>query len=171
MNRIVCLPLIAWVVGFAVLQGQEAKPTTWPAHLLIEPFHIGDSKNRKDMHHPSADDAVFTATFDLPEAVKPGPAALAWVTVRVTGLLPTTDKRLKEPRGRARILINQTEIGDLNKLSHGNGRVGPIERQQFRIPGHLLQQSGNQLEIRPGATPNNLLDFELHEITVAATPQ
>lgn len=163
--------LFTLLLGIIPLALAQSAGPAWPARLLDQPFHVGDSSNRKDMHTPKAEGATFTAVFDLPETVRPGPAAIAWVTVRATGLLSIADKRLKIPTGRARLFLNGTEIGDLNKLSHGNGTIGPVERQQFRIPGPLLRPTGNQLEIRPGATPKNLLDFELHEVVVASTPQ
>lgn len=153
----------------ALAGAQQATPA-WPARLLDKPFHVGDT-HRKDMQNPAPDGASFVAMFDLPPTIKPGIAGIAWVTIRAAGLAPVTDKHVKPPAGRARIFVNGVEVGDLNKLAGGDGTAANIQRQQFRIPGTALRATGNKLEIRPGASPRNVLDFELHEVIVAATAQ
>jgi hypothetical protein len=148
---------------------QQPAPA-WPALLLSKPMHIGDDTN-KEMSNPKPDAPKFTGKFELPANVKPGPAAIVYVTIDVGGMVPASSRKVPDSLKTTKLKVNGTEVAILNKLVKGEDSPKNTSKLPIRIPGNVLRIGSNDLEIIPGATTSTIDDFELHRVVVASSPQ
>lgn len=118
---------------------------------------------------------AYRVEFEFPPQIRHSVADSFVLVISISDLVSPKDrgrtKLLRDGKYHTKLLINQTEIAVLNKLSKVSESPSNVERIEIDLKGTLFSEGKNVIEIIPGADGKNLDDIELHRIELIAPGQ